>query len=141
MISIVWKKEGGAVNVINADMELIKAIKAINNKCADCSNCYADKCPKVAYDKKDIRDYDFITDGYQVINGELENLAVIKCANFTQDQERRPRTKEEIIGQSELRKGLSMSYFGTDTYREAEEMRWFGFKNGTLTEYDPRKSL
>lgn len=57
------------------------------HKCSNCADLSPLTCEKAEYVKKNISDYDFITDGYQIfsVSGDseyLEKFIILKCKNY-----------------------------------------------------------
>ena len=140
MKSVVFKKENGEVRIINADEESVRKISSdYTNPCSECIKGYANKCPKMTYGhKKNIANYDFITDGYQVNNenGEFENLVVCKCENFEKDK---PRNKslEELKKMKKLAESIKIFYFSAVDVEEANKIQNDLRNRGLLIDYNP----
>ena len=128
-MSVILKKENGVVKEIEPTKEIIKDIRQIGKKedprvhlCwENCANALAGKCDKVTErEKKNIGDYDFITDGIQIIddNGEIDTFIVSKCKNYVRTENKK-KTQEEIQRLKQIRDGLRTSYFDTETVEEA----------------------
>ena len=93
--------------------------------CSDCDNCYANKCVKVADEvKKSMDEYDFITSGTQVYNGngEVDFFYVEECNNFKEDRKRsKPTTKEEIENLKRMKESIKIAYFDAENIDEADQ--------------------
>ena len=141
MKSIVIKKENGIVTVINANEQLIKNIKVgYTNTCVECKKGNSKDCPKVAaINDKHIEKYDFITDGYQINDGEgnLENLVVYKCSNYEKQVIKKPQTKEELQKLKRLKESIKILYFDASDIEEADRIQEDLTRRGQLFEYDP----
>lgn len=79
------------------------------------------KCPKIRdTEDKNISEYDFIEDGYQVFkdDGTLVKFVVSKCKNF------KPYTrKNELINRNLLLKSIKILYFGAENLEEANKIQ------------------
>lgn len=120
----------------NAAVEELKT-KNIQHLCSkDCACAYASKCQKFAdIANKDINKYDFITDGYQVIdeNGETEQFVVEKCDNYKY-QEPRKYSKQEKEEIKKLRESLMSFYFDAEDVNEAKIIQYDLHKRGYIKE-------
>ena len=92
----------------------------------DCEYAYANKCPKVAdHQKKNIADYDFIKQGYQIYqeDGELDTFSVTKCDNY---KYKNPFDVKKLsyTYASWLKAALLTYYFGGENVEEAEMIRY-----------------
>ena len=125
----IYSKENGVVSIVHE--------KGGVNPCAECANGYASKCPKVFDEtKKNIGDYDFITDGEQVYNekGELESFVVTKCTHFVKEEpKKKPTTQEEILRINRARESIFLYYFNGADLDEASKNRDDLFRRGTIT--------
>ena len=129
MKNVILKKNDGVVSIMEASPELIKKIK---NKDKDnqnnihmcwenCTNAYCDKCEKIAdIQKKEINEYDFISDGIQIINksGEIDTFLVNKCQNYEKSKPKK-LTMEKIKRLQKIKDGLRIAYFDALTLEEA----------------------
>ena len=136
----ILKKENGEVRLINIDYEELEKIKSLHvNPCATCDNAYTTKCEKIGdTSKKSIRDYDYITDGYQINkNGEVDNLIIFNCQNYVEDKPRKSnRCADEIKRLNELKASIKILYFDAGSIEEADEIQYNSVMNGTLTPVD-----
>lgn len=87
----------------------------------DCFNASADKCPKVRNKiKLSIDKYDFIQEGYQILNkkGEIDRFIVTKCDKYEKatPQAMTQAQKERI---KKIKDGLRIAYFDAETIEEA----------------------
>lgn len=131
---IIIKANGEIVqeNIINKGE--INSVYGLNqyksNICGECSNCSASKCIKVEDDSidKDIRKYDFITDGFQINDrneGTLDNLVVEKCNNFEKDLPRKKaQTMKEIVELNRLKESIKMLYYDAGDLDEADNIQY-----------------
>lgn len=120
MKEIILKKENGVVSILEKTEE---NMEKLNDKHLCATTCSIDiyrKCQKVFGRKRLIRDYDFITDGYQIFDGnsKLVSFCVNKCKNCKEVYEAKPTAKEEIDARQK-RNELMKAYFGTMTIEEA----------------------
>ena len=129
MKNVILKKENGVVTTMEATKEQLSDIRKIGKKddprihlCwENCANAIAGACEKVTErEKKNIADYDFITDGYQIIDekGEIDAFLVTKCNNYVKVEQNK-KTKEEIERLKKLKESLRTEYFDTETVEEA----------------------
>ena len=140
MRNTIIKKENGEVEILRG-AELINSLKKEpTNPCSNCRNCYASMCPKVEdVRNKDIRKYDFITDGYQVYdeNGVMDRFIVSKCNNYEKDLPRKKtRTKEEYLAYRRLFDSLKILAFDGVDVREADRIQRHQVLCGNLSDVD-----
>lgn len=100
------------------------------HKCFDCANAYPSKCQKIEdVDKRNICEYDFIKEGYQIVRtnlkddegnckSKLESFVVSKCDNFERAQERKV-TGDALKRAKAARESLYAYFYDTATYDEA----------------------
>ena len=140
MKNIVFKKENGEVRIINADDELLHFIRTeVTNPCINCERGYVTKCQKMADEHKNISNYDFITDGYQINkeNGELESLVICNCTNFENDHKRlKAKTKEQLDELKRLRESIKILYFGGVDIEEANQIQSDLINRGFLSDVE-----
>ena len=140
--NVVFKENGRIIRVLPLTDELSDELSENSaHLCWDCSNAYANKCRKVSNaDKKPIDEYDFITDGYQVVskNGKVDSFIVTACKNFEKDAERK-YTQEDRKKFTELRKGIKALYFEAETIEEADEIEARMLENKQLVKYSEKK--
>ena len=127
---IIIKANGEIVKLYNALENEIKELnRHATNPCGSCRNCYANKCLKVedTADKKDIRKYDYITDGFQINDnetGELDYLVVEKCAKYEHDLPRKKATtREEIENLKLLKESIKILFFDAGDLDEADNIQ------------------
>ena len=142
MENMMLKKQNGKLEIKFIDVEILNEMtKKECHLCANCENCRANKCQKVAdIDNKYIGKYDFISDGYQVYNGngKISDFIVRECGNYEKEQERRkPQTKEELLNQNRLKASLKINYFNAESLEEANRIQNEMFYRGSLVEFDP----
>ena len=123
MEKTILRKENGEVRIIESTPEVEKNLIEIKNPCFGCRNGYVTKCPKMADEiKKPIGEYEYITDGYQVLdeNGNTESLVIAKCSNFENDVVKpKAKTKEEIEKLKRKKESLLILYYGGENVQEA----------------------
>ena len=138
-LTTIYQKTNGITDKIDYTRER-RSIVESNNKhlCWDCLNGSPAKCKKV-YDvrKKSINDYDFIINGYQIIDKDncLESFIVSKCNNFVLE-EKKELTIQKKAELRQIRRELIMAYFGANDMEEAEEIREDMIKTGNLRPFD-----
>lgn len=111
-------------------------INEIQNKnchlCGYCHNAQPSMCAKVAdVHKKNIKDYDFITEGYQTFDesGKCDTFVVEKCENFvpmSNDNKKKVKAFKRLKGQ------IACGYFQTSTPDEAYLLQVELFERGHL---------
>ena len=87
----------------------------------NCKYACPSQCEKVAdYVKKEIGQYKFITDGYQVIDKSrsVDTFVVTGCLNY-EKEEKRELTEEERIRAKRAKESLRIAYFDAETLDEA----------------------
>ena len=130
MRNIIIKKENGEVSIVDKNdvKKVNEIIKNSTNPCSECIYGYASKCPKICDNvKKNIGEYDYITDGYQKYdkNGELKNFLIQKCNNFEkQTINRKNKTKEELMELKRLKESIKILYFDGIDIREADRIQY-----------------
>ena len=149
MKNIIIKKEHGFVSYRQMDMdnnentEFVKNIKKYKHLCGDCDNCSPLKCAKVFDIKKEvIKNYDFITDGYQVYdeNGEVKTIYVANCEQFVQNKARKKaKTSTELEELKRMKENLKMMYFDTESFDEAEDVQYDLLKRGQIYIYSSKE--
>ena len=130
---LIIKEDGKTIKKLVVNEEAITKMNGLNryvtNPCGDCKNCYASECPKVFDESKDkdIRKYDFITDGFQINDvetGELDNLVVGNCAKFEKDYPRKKAsTLEEIKHLNHLKESIKILFFDAGDLDEADDLQ------------------
>lgn len=91
----------------------------------NCKNASPDRCEKVRdYVKRSINDYDFIIDGYQILdnNDKVDTFIVSECSNY---EEQKPKKLSNYDGLRirELKENIFMEYFEAETLEEARNIR------------------
>ena len=102
--------------------------------CGRCHNAEPSKCAKVAdVHKKDIADYEFITNGYQVFDdfGKSNIFVVKSCKNFVPMADAH-QTKKQAAKLRRLRGQIACGYFETCTPDEAYLLQVELFERGHL---------
>ena len=117
----VVKKENGQVIAMESSRELERAIKGTHQMCWNCANARPDKCSKVGdLEKKGLDSYDYISDGYQIINNnnEIDTFIVTNCNNYVKDEARmyNTATKEKL---KQLKEDIMTNYFDAGSVDEA----------------------
>ena len=83
----------------------------------NCKNARADSCPKIEnIVKKNIEEYGFITDGYQIYdeNGNVDQFIVTGCEKYTKEPPRKLDFRKVV----KLKKDLIVNYYGTETFQD-----------------------
>ena len=138
-LTTIYQKTNGITEQIDYTRER-KNIVESNNKhlCWDCLNGSPSKCKKI-YDvrKKNINDYDFIINGYQIVdnNNGLDSFIVSECKNFVLE-EKKELTIQRKAELKQIRRELIMAYFGANDMEEAAEIRDDMIKTGNLRSFD-----
>ena len=136
-LTTIYQKTNGITKQIDYTKERYNIIQSNKHLCWDCLNGIPSKSKKI-YDitKLNINDYDFIINGYQIVdnNNCLDSFIVSKCKNFVLEK------KEELSVQrkaelNQIRRELVMAYFGANDMEEAEEIRDDMIKTGNLRPY------
>lgn len=134
----IYEKSSG--NIIETDYSSLRKNtldRSHSHLCFDCENCSPAKCLKV-FDvkKRNISNYDFISDGYQIIdkNGEIDSFVVSNCNNFKLEK-RQELTIEKKVELKQKRREFVMAYFGASDMDEALEIREELEKSGNLRPY------
>ena len=139
---MMLKKQNGKLEIKFIDTQILREMtKKECHLCANCENCRANKCQKV-HDAENqyIGKYDYITDGYQVYTeiGKTSNFIVTECGNYQTEQVReKPKTKEELMRQNNLKASLKINYFNAESLEEANRIQEDSFRRGQLYEFDP----
>ena len=138
MKDIILKKENGVIVEIAKTPEAVAEIKAkeVPHLCWEhCDKGYVCKCEKIAdIEKKEIGEYSFITDGYQVYDeeGNTEILMVTGCSNY-KVEEQKVQTTEEKERLKKLKEGIRMAYFEAGSIEEAHIIQYELEKRGQLS--------
>lgn len=93
----------------------------------NCANATPRRCKKI-YDlpKQTIDNYDFITDGFQIVNGDqrkVDRFIVTGCNHYEEEPEREKMSVEERKRINDIRRNMAMLYYEADTIEEAEEIQ------------------
>lgn len=100
----------------------------------NCKNCSPIECQKIADQfKQRIDNYDFITDGYQILDstGNVDTFVVTDCKNYKY-QKNRVLTIEEKKRAQKIKIGLETSFFDATTLTEARKTEELWLKNKQL---------
>ena len=100
----------------------------------NCKNATANKCRKIADSKKkNIDEYDFIIDGYQVINEKnlMENFIVTNCLNYEEEFPKK-LTVEDMKRINAARAYIRMEYFDSGSLKEAKSTQKIMHETGQL---------
>ena len=132
---LILKKENGETTILEYTEELENKLneefsELSENKggnaghlCYDCTKGYAGECPKITdRRKKSISKYDYVTDGYQIINenNEVEKFVVAKCKEYVYAGKTPPKSSAE---RKRLMDSLSMHYFNASSPEEARRIQ------------------
>ena len=91
----------------------------------NCKNALPNHCEKISdYRKKHINDYDFILDGYQILdkNGEVDTFVVSKCSNY-EFQKPKKLSSAEAKRIRKIKENIFMEYFEAESVEEAKNIR------------------
>ena len=91
----------------------------------NCKNASPSHCEKVRdYVKRNINDYDFIIDGYQILdnNGDVDTFVVSECSNYEEQKPKKISSSDELR-MRELKENIFMEYFDAETLEEARNIR------------------
>ena len=91
----------------------------------NCKNALPNHCEKISdYRKKHINDYDFILDGYQILdkNGEVDTFVVSKCSNY-EFQKPKKLSSAEAKRIRKIKENIFMEYFEAGSVEEAKNIR------------------
>ena len=100
----------------------------------NCKNARTDCCEKIEdLPKRTIDNYDFIIDGYQIIDGsgEIDTFVVSKCSNYELQHQKKLNVQERRK-LKELKANIFMEYFDAESIEEATEIRDYLIKTGQL---------
>lgn len=100
----------------------------------NCKNCSPKICPKINDEvKQKIDKYDFITDGYQILNkdGKIDTFVVTNCKNYIYKKER-VLTPEEKRNAIKIKEGLEIMFFDATNLKEARKTEEEWIKNKQL---------
>lgn len=112
--------------------ELDTSYKRLSSSCFECANGYVANCEKIAdYPrKKDISEYPFVTDGFQVyVNDELDKFIVMKCKNYKKAYQRASLTPQQVGRLNLAKKLMETLYFDA---KDLDEAREIGARNKSL---------
>mgnify|MGYP000037577245 FL=1 len=124
---MIFKKENGEVTEI-ARAEEVRVPNDVARKihlCWKCDCASPLQCSKVEdIVKKEIEEYPFITDGYQIFtkDGKLDEMVVTGCDNFVPER-KVYLSKYDRKRIQEARDQLSMFYFGVNSVEEARRLK------------------
>ena len=126
-LDLTEKSTNGVDKVLEKSFsdELDKAYQRISSSCFDCANGYVSCCEKMAdYPvKKDISEYPFITDGFQVyVNNELDKFIVTRCHNFKKASQKVYLTPFQQGRIKNAKALIELLYRDVETLAEAREI-------------------
>ena len=127
-------KKDGVISINKVKMVNGESRNSNCHLCAKCHNAQPSMCVKVADEhKKDLIDYDFITEGYQSFNefGDSDVLVVEKCKNFVPMSDY-GKQKKQLAEYKKLKGQIACGYFGTTTPEEAYLLQVELFNRGHL---------
>ncbi len=104
---------------------LDEAYQRLGSECFNCANGYVANCEKMAdYPrKKDIAEYPFITDGFQVyVNDELDKFIVTRCSNFKKASQKVYLTPQQMENVQAAKTLIELLYYDVDTIAESREI-------------------
>ena len=110
-------KEDGVVKLEPTSSEKIEEIRKKDSLCFDCANLYDCKKFIDGANKQTIDNYEFISEGAQVIdkNNAIEYFLVSKCKDFVNEEKNTKINRGKVITE------FVTDYYGVDTLAEAEE--------------------
>lgn len=144
MKNVILKKENGVVIEMEKKPEVVTEIKTkeMPHLCWEhCDKGYASECKKIADAvKKEIGEYDFITDGYQIFDKQdnTEILIVTGCSNYKKE-EPKVLTSQDKERLRKLKEGIRMAYFEAGTIEEAHVIQYELEKRGQLSNIRGKK--
>ncbi len=127
-------KRTGVISTSDVSPDNNKSKRENCHLCAKCHNAEPNMCSKIADEhKKDLIDYDFITDGYQTFDesGESDIFVVKKCENFVPMSNLGP-SKKQAAKYKKLKGQLACGYFDVATPDEAYLLQAELFERGHL---------
>lgn len=123
MKNAIYVKNNGVVSEIHSASVVENKIQNKDcHLCSECSNGYPSMCSKVAdIHKKEISDYEFITDGFQAFdnNGDSKFFIVERCNNYVSGKDMHNNKKGQLSKLKKLKHQLAAYYFDTETFEEA----------------------
>ena len=127
-------KRAGVISIDHVEPAYDKSKCKNPHLCAKCHNAEPNMCSKIADEhKKDLIDYDFITEGYQTFDesGESDVLVVEKCKNFV-PMKNYGKPKKQLAAYKKLKGQLACGYFDVATPDEAYLLQVELFERGHL---------
>ena len=144
MSKVILLKENGKVSEVEYTSELEKTLEDNNcHLCWDsCANVNPNVCPKICDKyKKYINRYDFITDGYQIVDGDgtIKSFVVSGCKKYEQEPPREKLTAKESERIRKLKENFRTLYFGADSIEDAYIIQESLEKRGLITNIRGKK--
>lgn len=132
MKKIVLLKENGEIKEVSYS-ELFENVCSVHLCWNECANATPLKCKKI-YDKKKqtIDNYEFITDGFQIIKGnnKVDRFHVSGCNYYEKEPEKEKLTADLIQYYNDIKRNIAMLYYDTDTVEEADELQRLQIEKG-----------
>ena len=125
MKKIVLQKENGEVKEFNYS-ELFEEVASTHLCWNACANATPSKCKKVHDEvKQNIDEYDFITDGFQILdeNNEIDRFHVSGCSNYEKEPRKKPLTADKVLYYNNMKRNIAMLYYDADSAEAAEEIQ------------------
>ena len=119
----ILEKKDGIVIKKDYHEEDLPIIKSQNHLCnMACENAYSNKCLKI-YEKRKrkIGEYDFITDGIQILtNYDFVDIFIVKkCKKYNKSEATEKIRPDKL---ATLIKELRMAYYGTNSIEESYDI-------------------
>lgn len=105
------------------------------NKCWMCANGTPAKCSKIKanFGDLDIREIDYVTDAFQIINDDgLDDIIITGCNHYKKVEERKIDSAEKKRVKK-IKNALKMAYFDTSSKEEADIKQDELIRRGELT--------
>lgn len=127
-------KKDAVVSITNSQVINAKVEDKDCHLCGKCRNIEPSLCAKVKdVHKKNLADYDFITEGYQSFDkrGDCDHLIVEKCENYV-PMVNAHKNKVQLAKYKKLKQQIICGYFDTATSDEAYLLQVDMYNRGHL---------
>lgn len=143
MKKIVLQKENGEVREVDYS-ELFENATCDTHLCwKECVNATPLRCEKIYDEKKQrIDQYDFITDGFQVLVGKknkIDRFHVSGCNNYEQAEKKEKLPANELKRINNIKRDIAMLYYDAGTIEEADAIQKFQIERGLQRKPKTRK--